>query len=203
MSQDEELYLQATQEVENEVIDAALWAKSMALAEGDTKIVKYKYIKLRVEQFKLRSGIEEEKGQRKETIESEGVQPKGNIERERVWQEEKLENEIIQQEKTLADKKIQEEKRLAIEKSRQEELREIERARQERRIENEKIQQEKSEIISGLSELGCEMKKSLFGGWKIREPLGGVVNVRTIEEAKEFYQNKKPGKMEKKQTAHT
>ena len=175
MNQDEELYLQATQEVEDEVIDAALWAKSMALAEGDTKIAKYKYIKLRVEQFKQSSGVEEEKWKRE-----------GSIESERIWQKERIEHERIQQEKKIERERI-----------RQEEKAEIERIRQKRRIENERIQKEESEIIAGLSELGCKMERRSFGGWKIREPLGGVIIVKTLEEAKEYYQKKKPAKIEK------
>ncbi|MDO8846228.1 hypothetical protein [Methylicorpusculum sp.] len=49
---DEELYLEATCEVEGENKSAALWAKVMALSEGDSDKAKYKYIKLRVEQLK-------------------------------------------------------------------------------------------------------------------------------------------------------
>ena len=48
---DEILYLQATDEVDGEERDPALWAKVMALVEGDQRKAKYKYIKLRVEQI--------------------------------------------------------------------------------------------------------------------------------------------------------
>ena len=48
---DEELYLKATNEVESGINDAALWAKALALAEGDQEKAKYQYIKLRVEQL--------------------------------------------------------------------------------------------------------------------------------------------------------
>ena len=48
---DEELYLVATNEVDGNNINLALWAKAMALADGDKDIAKYKYIKLRVEQL--------------------------------------------------------------------------------------------------------------------------------------------------------
>jgi len=154
MNQDEELYLQATQEVEDEVIDAALWAKSMALAEGDTNIAKYKYIKLRVEQLAQSSGIEEEKRN---------------------------------QEERTGSGKVQQIKRT-----------ESERIRQEKRMESERIQQEESETIAGLSELGCKMERRSFGGWKIREPLGGVVIVKTLKLAKEYYQKKKPTEIEKR-----
>jgi len=159
MIQDEELYLQATQEVDDEVIDAALWAKSMTLAEGDTKIVKYKYIKLRVEQIKQSAGAEEEK----------------NI-----------------QKKTLVSEKIPHEKRTEGESIQQERMAEVGRMQQARRLESEKIQQEHAEVITGLSEIGCTIKHRLFGGWMIKEPLGGVVNVKTIKEANEYYQTKKP-----------
>jgi len=46
---DEDLYLLATEEVGDlKKRDAALWAKSMALSEGDKEKAKYKYISLRV-----------------------------------------------------------------------------------------------------------------------------------------------------------
>ena len=48
---DEKLYLQATEEVDSENKDAALWSKSLALSDGDQEQAKYKYIKLRVEQL--------------------------------------------------------------------------------------------------------------------------------------------------------
>lgn len=140
MNQDEGLYLQATQEVENEDVDAALWAKSMALAEGDTKIAKYKYINLRVEQFKQEPRMEEEKRDREKSLESEKI-------------------------------------------------------REEERMEGERIQKEESEIIAGLGELGCKMESRSFGGWKIKEPLGGAIIVKTLEEAKEYYLKKKSAKL--------
>nr|BAJ06919.1 hypothetical protein [uncultured bacterium] len=48
---DEDLYLEATNEVEGETKSPSLWAKVMALSEGDEAKAKYKYIKLRVEQL--------------------------------------------------------------------------------------------------------------------------------------------------------
>jgi len=48
---DEDLYLRATQEVESGSPDAAIWAKAMAICEGDEKSAKYKYVKLRVEKL--------------------------------------------------------------------------------------------------------------------------------------------------------
>ena len=56
---DEEFYLLATNEVEGEQKKPALWAKVMALAEGDRDKAKYQYIKLRVAQL-----IEEKKEER-------------------------------------------------------------------------------------------------------------------------------------------
>jgi len=47
---DEDLYLDATREVESKNKNPALWAKAMALSNGDQGIAKYEYIKLRVEQ---------------------------------------------------------------------------------------------------------------------------------------------------------
>ncbi len=52
MSSDEEFYLIATNEAEGAERNEALWAKSVALCEGDKEKAKYKYIKLRVEQLK-------------------------------------------------------------------------------------------------------------------------------------------------------
>lgn len=48
---DEHLYLQATEEVESETRNSALWAKAMALSDGNLEKAKYHYIKLRVEQL--------------------------------------------------------------------------------------------------------------------------------------------------------
>jgi hypothetical protein len=54
---DEALYLKATEEVENNSKDNALWAKAMALAYGDLGQAKYIYIDLRVEQLKRESNV--------------------------------------------------------------------------------------------------------------------------------------------------
>lgn len=48
---DEELYLEATNEAEADRKNPALWAKVMALSEGDQEKAKYQYIKLRVAQL--------------------------------------------------------------------------------------------------------------------------------------------------------
>lgn len=48
---EDELYLQATQEVDDGNQDKALWAKCMALCEGDEGKAKYKYIKERVDRI--------------------------------------------------------------------------------------------------------------------------------------------------------
>ena len=60
---DEELYLKATNEVEGASKDPALWAKAMALADGDQDKAKYQYIKLRVEQLaKSKPDVQKEYG---------------------------------------------------------------------------------------------------------------------------------------------
>jgi len=45
---DERYFLQATKEVDNAEQEEALWAKAMALSDGDVKKAKYIYVKLRV-----------------------------------------------------------------------------------------------------------------------------------------------------------
>jgi len=45
---DENMYLEATQEVEGEQKDPALWAKCMAICDGDPEKAKYEYIRTRV-----------------------------------------------------------------------------------------------------------------------------------------------------------
>jgi hypothetical protein len=45
---DEKLYLEATNEVEGENRDSALWAKAMAICDGDENKAKYEYIRARV-----------------------------------------------------------------------------------------------------------------------------------------------------------
>lgn len=52
---DEELYLEATNELEGENKKLGLWAKVMAISEGDQEKAKYMYIRLRVEQFASQS----------------------------------------------------------------------------------------------------------------------------------------------------
>jgi hypothetical protein len=58
MKSDEEYYLAATREAEGQDRNVALWAKSIALCEGDNEKAKYKYINLRVEQLKNSSPSE-------------------------------------------------------------------------------------------------------------------------------------------------
>lgn len=48
---DEDLYLSAANEVDSGQTDPALWAKALALAEGDGEKAKYKYINLRIGQL--------------------------------------------------------------------------------------------------------------------------------------------------------
>ena len=48
---DAQLYLVATKEVDSRNQDEALWAKSLALSEGDTEKARYTYIQLRVAQL--------------------------------------------------------------------------------------------------------------------------------------------------------
>ena len=60
---DEELYLKATNEVEGDSKDPALWAKAMALTDGDQDKAKYQYIKLRVKQLaKSKPDVQKEYG---------------------------------------------------------------------------------------------------------------------------------------------
>ena len=60
---DEGLYLKATNEVKGDSQDPALWAKAMAIAEGDQDKAKYQYIKLRVEQLaKSKPDVQKEYG---------------------------------------------------------------------------------------------------------------------------------------------
>ena len=48
---DEEFYLEATNEVDESNQNPAIWAKALALTEGDKEKAKYEYIKLRVERL--------------------------------------------------------------------------------------------------------------------------------------------------------
>jgi hypothetical protein len=48
---DKDFYLEATNEVEEGKQNPAIWAKALALTEGDEEKAKYKYIKLRVERL--------------------------------------------------------------------------------------------------------------------------------------------------------
>jgi uncharacterized protein YifE (UPF0438 family) len=53
----ENLYLQATIEIDSMNKEEALWAKSMALTNGDEKLARYKYINLRVANLELSKEI--------------------------------------------------------------------------------------------------------------------------------------------------
>jgi hypothetical protein len=65
---EDELYLQATQEVDEGNQDKALWAKCMALCEGDEGKAKYKYIKERVDRLRDEKLREIEERQREEIL---------------------------------------------------------------------------------------------------------------------------------------
>lgn len=54
----EELYLEATSEVEDDKCNPALWAKVMALAEGNQENAKFQYIKIRVKQLARKTACE-------------------------------------------------------------------------------------------------------------------------------------------------
>ncbi len=51
INDDSEFYLQATQETDDDNENPALWAKAMAICEGDEGKAKYKYINFRVEEL--------------------------------------------------------------------------------------------------------------------------------------------------------
>jgi hypothetical protein len=54
----EEWYLEATSEVEDDKSNPALWAKVMALAEGNQENAKFQYVKIRVEQLARKTACE-------------------------------------------------------------------------------------------------------------------------------------------------
>ena len=56
---DEELYLIATQELDIDAKNPALWSKAMALCLGDEQKARYKYIELRVESLKIKPTTEQ------------------------------------------------------------------------------------------------------------------------------------------------
>jgi hypothetical protein len=68
---DEEIYLEATREAEGENRDPALWAKAMALCEGDAGKAKYEYIRCRVES-QLEKNKYTEKDEQHLRVESNG-----------------------------------------------------------------------------------------------------------------------------------
>lgn len=47
----ETFYLEATEELDSNRQDPAIWAKALALARGEQNVARYKYIELRVEQL--------------------------------------------------------------------------------------------------------------------------------------------------------
>ena len=56
---DEELYLIATQELDIDAKNPALWSKAMAVCSGDEQKARYKYIELRVESLKIKPATEQ------------------------------------------------------------------------------------------------------------------------------------------------
>jgi|GEM_PF-845416 len=60
---DQKYYLMATEEVDSEHRDAALWAKSIAIVEGDENKARFKYINLRVEQLSLSEDAKDQIGE--------------------------------------------------------------------------------------------------------------------------------------------
>lgn len=81
---DEMLYLKATNEVEGENKDPALWAKVMTLSDGDQDKAKYQYIKLRVEQLKAQKNIPDTKKSKTKTIPAQTYAETNNVSLEHV-----------------------------------------------------------------------------------------------------------------------
>ncbi|MDO9584408.1 MAG: hypothetical protein Q7J24_15055 [Desulfomicrobium sp.] len=71
---EDELYLQATNEVNEGNQDQALWAKCMALCEGDENKARYKYIKERVDRLRDVMAREIEEKRKEDRIRSEMLQ---------------------------------------------------------------------------------------------------------------------------------
>lgn len=90
MTGNEQLYLDATNEAEGKNRDPALWAKVMALSEGDEAKAKYKYINLRVESLH----------REKERKEKEQLKASQEARREECKQE--IDSIIGNEEQTLA-----------------------------------------------------------------------------------------------------
>ena len=76
MMSDEDLYLKATNEVDSDKRDEALWAKSMALHDGDEKKAKYEYIRSKVKIFAEENKIEIESFSVKEESSNEILEDK-------------------------------------------------------------------------------------------------------------------------------
>lgn len=70
---EDNLYLQATQEVDENNQDKALWAKCMALCEGDESKAKYKYIIDRVDRLRHEKIMEMEEVRKQESTRREEI----------------------------------------------------------------------------------------------------------------------------------
>ena len=94
---DEDLYLKASQEVENGTPQAALWVKALTVERGDKEKAKYSYIEMRVERLKLEAeGLD---GEEEKAISPDNDKPKENSNSSIAINEQNCAIEIIENKK--------------------------------------------------------------------------------------------------------
>ena len=114
--EDKELFLRATDEVDKGKANVALWATAMAVKEGDEEKAKYEYIRLRVEEFKIKTPEEiqeEEERREREVKEKEERQEREIKEKEEIQVKEAFERkhqeffQLVSELETIRHKVVQ------------------------------------------------------------------------------------------------
>ncbi|NCB44499.1 MAG: DUF4328 domain-containing protein [Clostridia bacterium] len=95
---DEDLYLKASQEVENGTQQAALWAKALTVERGDKEKAKYSYIEMRVERLKSEAGGLD--GEEEKALFLENDRPMEDLSSSIAINEQSCSTELIEKKKT-------------------------------------------------------------------------------------------------------
>lgn len=170
MINEDELYLQATNEVDDKNQEKALWAKCMALSEGDENKAKYKYIKERVERLRDVKVKEIEERQKQE------IERVKAIEQQKMLEEEKIRNDEIKRAKDTIE-------RMWLE----EEIKRKQEIKQEKFIDKQKKIEEENFLKKILNENNYTFYKDKHGPYVFKKNGEDKAQIfKTEEEFKNF-----------------
>jgi hypothetical protein len=148
---EDNLYLQATQEVDEGNQDKALWAKCMALCEGGENKAKYKYIKERVDRLR--------QDKRKEIEEKKQENERAKV----IEQQKKLEEEKIRKQEFERAKILKEQQRLEEEIIKKQEI------KRAKALDKQKRQEEENQLKQILSENNYIFYKKKYGPYVVKQ----------------------------------